>query len=73
MVLGMLQVGGGHVQEVERNMHVAFGHVLKAAPFHQTDRRVDNRFGGEPMHGTVCQAKNVANRMERPDLTATAG
>ena len=73
MVLGMLQVAGRHVQEVDRDQGVAFRNMLQAASFHQSHGRVDDRLGGKPMKRTVFQAKDVADQVKSADLTAAIG
>ena len=54
-------------------MRVGFRNVLQAAPFHQPYCRIDDRFRGKSVGGTVLQPKNVAGQVEGADLAAAVG
>ena len=73
MVFGMLQVAGRHIQDVERDVHVDFRHVLETAPLDEAHGRVDDCLRGKTMCGTVFEAKDIANQVEGADLAAAVG
>jgi hypothetical protein len=73
VILSVLKVAGGHIQQIEHNEHVSFRQIIQAGSLHQPHRRVDDRFCGEPMDRPVLQAKDVAGQVESADLTAAVG
>ena len=50
-------------------MHIVSRFLLEAAPLHQPDCCVDDRFGSKSMDRSIYQAKNVTYA----DLTAAVG
>ena len=73
MVLGMPQVVGCHGQEVAGNQRIRFRDVLEADALCQSKGRVDDRFCGKSMDGTILQAEDVADQVEGADLPPPVG
>ena len=73
MILGVLEIAGRHVQQIKRDHHVGFGHLLEAGSLHQAHGGFDDRFRRKSVNWPVFKTENVANKVEGADLAATIG
>jgi len=69
VVFGVLQITGGHDQEIACDRRVHLGDVLETGAPREANGGLDDRFGGETVRGTVFQAEDVANQVKCANLS----
>src|SRR3982750_2701825 len=67
----MLEIGGGHVQELSNHRRIVLCLTLQALAFNKANGGVDDSFGCETMELTILEAEDIARQVKRADLAAT--
>ena len=67
----MLEIGGGHVQELSNHRRIVLCLTLQGLAFDKTNGGVDDSFGCETMELTILEAEDIARQVKRADLAAT--
>ncbi len=73
MILGVLEAGGCHVEQIPRNRQVLLGHMRQTDPLYQPHRGVDDRLSGKAMDAAMLETEHIADEMKCANLSPPVG